>query len=80
MQIINLDNRTIAPFTSAIGSSYSTTISSLIVDSIEVYPEERGAGIPVNLQSILIPPSPIKSISNYRTGSDAGSISDTDNF
>ncbi|KAF6227507.1 hypothetical protein HO173_012247 [Letharia columbiana] len=80
VQTMNLDDETTATPTSAIGSSCSTTISSLTVDSVEPYPGERGAGRPVELQSGSKPLSQMESMSNYRTGSDVGSMSDTDNF
>lgn len=71
------------PIPSAIGSSYSTTIStisSLRDESIEEYPLERGADRPVDLQSVSMPESPIGSMSDYQTGSDVGSMSDADKF
>ena len=87
-QTMDVDDRTTAPPFSAIGSNNSTTISSLTVDSVEVYPEERGAGMPVEMQSVSTPRSPGESPSNGQTASMAESmsesmsesISDPDNF
>ena len=46
---MNLKNKILASLISAIDLSYSTTISFLIVNYIEVYSKERGANILINL-------------------------------